>query len=215
MKLVWNIDKAELELAKAFAKNSEISLLKVLKANSFLFYDLYFRKAIQPVFHEVIFGGDLRCDFAWLNDNSLGPEWVLVEVEAPRMRLFNKNLKPSSELNGSIEQIKSWQRYFSENSSEKSRIFGAVAKFRFVLVAGDKQSWSTEHAMKWRKHESEHSSIEIRTSNVFQRPFQYIKDRPSDFWSFNENPVSLPGSKLKQYWEGYGYMDDMRKFFRN
>ena len=67
----------------AFAENSEIKLLKVLSENSFLFYELYDRKAIQPVFKEII--------------------------------------------------------------------FGAVAKFRYLLVAGDRSDWSEENAANWRK----------------------------------------------------------------
>jgi len=52
-------------------------LLIVLKDNSFLFYELYSRKyGLQPVFREISFGAKLRCNFAWLNDNSDGPKWV-------------------------------------------------------------------------------------------------------------------------------------------
>lgn len=75
----------------------------------------------------------LRCDLAWLNDNSDGPEWVLMELEKPKMRIFNANGTPSSELNNAIEQVKTWQRYFNEIPSEKKRIFGAVAKFSFFI----------------------------------------------------------------------------------
>ncbi len=75
---------------------------------------------------EVSFGGKYRSDFVWLNDNSDGPEWVLVEIEKPRIKLFTKKGEPSAELNHAIEQVRSWIRYFNENPSEKSRIFGAV-----------------------------------------------------------------------------------------
>ena len=88
----WNIEETEKKLKMAFQANSELDLLEILKGNSFLFYELYYRKCgVQPNFTEISFGGEYRCDFAWLNDNSDGPEWVLVEVEKPRMRLFNKN----------------------------------------------------------------------------------------------------------------------------
>ena len=90
---VWNVNKAEQQLNKSFDNNSETELLKVLKNNSFLFYELYSRKyGIQPNFKEISFGGKYRCDFAWLNDNSDGPEWVFVEIEKPKMELFAKTL---------------------------------------------------------------------------------------------------------------------------
>lgn len=211
---VWDVNKTEKLLRAAFENNSELELLEVLKTNSFLFHELYERKfAIQPVFHEINFGAKLRADFAWLNDNSDGPEWVLVEVEKPRMKLFSKNHKPSSELSYAIEQVKSWDRYFKEYPSEKKRIFGAVARFRFILVAGDHESWSSEQAIKWRAHHNAESNIEIRSSTVFTTALDMIKSYPANFWSFEENPVSIPFSALEKYWQTYGYMDSWRKIF--
>lgn len=211
---VWDIPKVETDLQAAFDNNSETDLLKVLKDNSFLFFHLYSRKGgIQPVFREISFGAKLRCDYAWLNDNSDGPEWVLMELEKPKMRIFNANGKPTSELNGAIEQVKTWQRYFYENPAEKSRIFGAVAKFRFVLVAGDKKEWENEDAMKWRAYHNTTSAIELRTADVFSRALEDYKKQPDEFWSFEENPVTLGFARLEGYWKAYGYMDLMRKLF--
>lgn len=213
-KTFWKINQVEIELQSAFDSDSEIELLKTLKDNSFLFYHLYSRKGgIQPVFREVSFGTKLRCDFAWLNDNSDGPEWVLMELEKPKMRIFNANGKPTAELNGAIEQVKSWQRYFEENPLEKKRIFGAVARFRYLLVAGDKKEWEKESAMRWRKHHNSTSDIELRTTDVFFRALSDYKERPDDFWSFEENPTTIEYAKLEDYWKNYDYMDLMRKIF--
>jgi hypothetical protein len=211
---IWNIPKTEVDLQTAFDNNSETELLNILKDNSFLFFHLYTRKGgIQPVFREISFGSKYRCDYAWLNDNSDGPEWVLMELEKPKMRIFNANGKPTSELNGAIEQVKTWQRYFHENPAEKKRIFGAVAKFRFVLVAGDKNEWDNEDAMKWRTYHNSTSDIELRTTDVFSRALNDYKKQPAEFWSFEENPVTLTFAGLEEYWKGYGYMDLMRKLY--
>jgi hypothetical protein len=211
---IWNIPKVEADLKIAFANDSEMELLKILKDNSFLFYHLYSRKGgIQPVFREISFGAKMRCDYAWLNDNSDGPEWVLVELEKPKMRIFNATGKPSSELNNAIEQVTSWQRYFHENPSEKKRIFGAVARFRFLLIAGGGEDWKTEDSMKWRNYHNSTSTIELRTTDVFDRALQDFKKNPEEFWSFEENPVTLEFAWLENYWKGYDYMDLMRKLF--
>ncbi|MCZ4696463.1 DUF4263 domain-containing protein [Ancylomarina euxinus] len=210
----WNIEEAEERLNNAYQNNSETELLAVLKENSFLFYELYSRKyGIQPNFKEISFGDKFRCDFAWLNDNSDGPEWVLLEVEKPRMRLFNKNGEPSAELNHAIEQVKSWDRYFQENPNEKSRIFGAVHKFKFILVAGDKSDWQTENAIKWRAHHNRDTRIEIRSSDVFIRPLKIAKEKKDELWSFEENPISLSHSTLQDYWTNYEYMNLWRRVF--
>lgn len=212
--MVWNIDDVESQLKSAFELNSELKLLEVLKGNSFLFYELYSRKyGIQPLFHEVSFGAKLRCDFAWLNDNSDSPEWVLVEVEKPKMKLFNKSGKPSAELNSAIEQVREWDRYFTENPADKKRIFGAVGRFRYILVAGDIQDWKEESAMKWRNHFNTSSSIEIKSSAIFLRSLNILRQHPNEFWSFEDNPISLGFSKLESYWKNYPYMDRMRMIF--
>ena len=213
MPTTWDIARVRAELTTAFEENSEQKLLSVLKDNSFLFYELYSRKyGIQPVFREINFGGELRCDFAWLNDNSDGPEWVLVEVEKPKMKLFTQKNEPTSELNHAIEQVKSWERYFEENPSEKKRIFGAVALFRFILIVGDKESWETNFASKWRIHNNKKTGIEIRTSDVFWRALKVLEQHPEEFWSFAEHPKTMPPSELQKYWSSYDYiMDHWRK----
>lgn len=211
-KLNWDPDKVKEKLDSAFKNNSELELLKLLKSNSFLLYELYSRKfGIQPAFHEINFGGKHRCDFAWLNDNSDGPEWVLVEIEKPNMKLFTKGGVPTKELNHSLEQIRSWQRYFDENPQEKKRIFGAVAKFRYILVAGNISDWDSEQAILWRKHHNSTTNIEIRSSDVFYRAIELLEKSSSMLWSFDEHPITLPHNELEKFWKNYGYMERFRK----
>jgi hypothetical protein len=214
-KLIWEIPSVEKQLKKCFSKNSELDLLKILKDNSFLFFHLYSRRgSVQPIFREVELGSKIRCDFCWLNDNSDGPEWVLLEVEKPRMKIFTKKKKPTAELNAAIEQVRSWERYFSKRPAAKSEIFGAVAKFRYILVAGDKDSWADEDAMNWRSHNNATTEFEIRTSEVFWRAIEDFKKDPKEFWSFKKRPKTLEFKKLEDYWKGYGYMGNMRKIYK-
>lgn len=210
--LPWDIHQTKSSLIDAFNANSEAALLKILKDNSFLFYVLFSRKhGIQPIFHEVSFGNEYRCDFAWLNDNSDGPEWTLVEIEQPKLPLFKKNGDPTHKLFHAIEQLSDWRRYFENNPQEKKRIFGAVGRFRYILVAGSNTEWESENAAKWRADKNKVSDIEIRSSNIFFRAIEAIELNPDEFWSFAENPVSLPPSGLEDYWKNYSYMDSWRK----
>lgn len=209
----WDKEKVATEIESAFENNSEAQLLAILKDNSFLFYELYSRKGgIQPVFREISFGDRLRCDYAWLNDNSDGPEWVLVEIEKPKLKLFRKdNNEPTHQLNHAFEQVKSWKRYFKENPSEKRRIFGAVGRFRFILVAGDKESWAQEIASKWRIDNNGDSDIEIRSSDIFLRALKILEEHPEELWSFAENPTTLSSLDLQKFWKKNSYMDIWRK----
>lgn len=204
--MIFNKSEVEIELLKAFENNSEHELLAVLKKNSYLFYDLYSRKyGVQPNFCEVPFGSLHRCDFCWLNDNSDGPEWVLVEIEKPKVKLFKSNNEPTAEFNHAIEQVKSWERYFLQNPAEKSRIFGAVSRFRFVLVVGEKEAWQGVIPAKWRSHHNQTSSIEIRSMNTFFKSQQIYTENPDNL-SFEQYPESKTSIELDAYCSGYPYI---------
>jgi hypothetical protein len=126
------------------------------------------------------------------------------------MRLFNADGQPGKELNHAIEQVRSWRRYFEENQPEKKRVFGAVSRFRYLLVAGSGEDWSTPHARKWRKDFNLHENIEIRSSDIFIRALEVIEVHRGDFWSFEENPITLNHAQLRPFWEGYEYMNVWR-----
>lgn len=207
----FDLAKVKERLEKARANSSEREILQLLKENSFLFSELFSRHfGIQPVFSEVSFGNNFRCDFCWLNDNSDGPEWVLVEIEKPGARLFNQNNEPSAELNHGIEQVKSWQRYFDFHPAEKRRIFGAVSKFRYILVIGEKSDWERKEASLWRTFENK-NSIEIRSMNIFDRAIEGYEKFPDHYWSFTENPLVLNAKELQTYWGKYPYIMTWRK----
>jgi hypothetical protein len=209
--MCFNLEKVKEELDSAFRNNSEQKLLDVLKQNSFLFYPLYSRHGgIQPNFAEVSFGGKLRCDFCWLNDNSDGPEWVLVEIEEPKLRLFTANVEPTFRLNHAIEQVQSWRRYFDQYPAEKRRIFGAVAKLRYILVAGAREEWERRHAAIWRADFNRTDCIEIRSVQIFYDALDSYIQREDDFWSFKEHPVSLKCNELEAYWSNYDYIQQWR-----
>jgi hypothetical protein len=202
----WDIESVEKELKQAFNKN-EVDLLDVLKKNSFLFYELFFRKyGIQPIFKEVSFGDKYRCDFAWLNDNSDGPEWTLLEVESPTAKLFTSQKKPTQQLNNGIEQVKSWKRYFEKNPEEKRRIFGFVSRFRYILIIGHSVEWETKHAAEWRQEANADNKIEIHSMEVFKRPLEILSKHPEELWSFAENPIAHSFKELEFYCNNSDYL---------
>ena len=210
-KLVWDKEKVRDKLTTVLGGGTEQALLEILRDNSFLFYELYSRKlGIQPAFREVKFGEKLRCDFAWLNDNTDGPEWVLVEIESPQLPLFTKRKKPSAELHHAIDQVTSWKDYFENNPNEKARIFGAVARFRFILVVGDKKSWESPHAHKWRALRNKDSGIEIRSTDVFLRALDVLDKHPEHLGSFEEHPTVRLPSELPEYLESNDYIRAMK-----
>ena len=185
--------------------------MKLLKENSFLFSEIFTKQwGIQPIFSEVSFGDNFRYDYCWLNDNSDGPEWVLVKIEKPNIKLFNQKNEPTAELNHGIEQVKSWKRYFEFYPAEKRRIFGAVNKFRYILIAGEKEGWDTRNASLWRAHENR-NDIEIRSMDIFDRAIERYEKNPDHFWNFEENSKVLNSTKLQIYWEENPYIMHWRE----
>ena len=204
--MVFDKAKTKALLDGAFSNNSERELLSVLKNNSFLFSDIYTRRwGPQPNFAEIPFGRKLRCDFCWLNDNSDGPEWVLVEIEKPKMKLFKLDGDPTAELNHAIEQVRSWGRYFKTNPLEASRIFGAVSRFRFVLVVGDKEAWEGQEAAVWKSHFNSSNDIEIRSMDTFYKSLDRFIEDPNVL-SFEQHPNSLSSTELSGYCNNYAYI---------
>jgi NADP-dependent 3-hydroxy acid dehydrogenase YdfG len=146
-----------------------------------------------------------------LSDNSSGPEWVLVEIEAPKMPLFKTTDKPTVKLYDAIEQLHTWEQYFEENKGEKKRIFGAVAQFRYILVTGTKEAWESEHASRRRIQHGKRLKVEIRSMDTFMKSIKIAENDPGELWSFAQHPVTRSHSELQDYWENYGYMDRWRK----
>lgn len=204
--MIFDIEATKKRFESAVRNNSEQELLAVIKENSFLLSDIYSRQyGVQPNFSEVPFGRNYRCDFCWLNDNSDGPEWVLVEVEKPKVNLFNRKGDPSADLNHAVEQVRSWDRYFATNPIEKNRIFGAVAKFRLVLVVGEGADWDERNASIWKSHFNGSENIEIRSMNTFYKALNRFKQNP-DIPSFEQVPVSRKSTELSQYCNEYEYL---------
>lgn len=119
--------------------------------------------------------------------------------------------EPTQNLNHAIEQVRSWERYFDENPHEKGKIFGAVARFRYILVAGSKEEWQEENHAKWRIHHNKNSNIEIHSSDILLRPLRLFEEHPEEFWSFAEHPYTQAPSQLQLFWKEYDYMDNWRK----
>ncbi len=135
---------------------------------------------------------------------------MLVEIEKPKMKLFTAKKEPIADLNHAIEQVKSWKRYFKNNPNEKRRIFGAVSRFRYIVVAGSIEEWEEKHATLWRVDHNEDSQIEVRSTNVFYKALEMYTNYKDEFWSFEENPKSLNGKDLKTFCSNNSTIIDFR-----
>lgn len=195
------------KLDKAFDDNSELELLRLIKEHPILLSTLYYRRfGSQPVFAEIAFGSEYKCDFLWLNDNSDGPEWTIVEIEKPKMKLFSAKHDPSASLTHAIGQLDNWRRFFERNKDTKSNLFKAVSRFRWILVAGSVKEWKLPYNAQWRADYNRNNKIEIRTSDVFYKSLDLSLQDPTMFEEFERNSPAGNSAKLKEYVEAYEYL---------
>lgn len=200
-------------LNDAFANESEHKLLKVLSDNPFLFYHLFKRHyQVQPIFKEVPLGNNYRCDFVWLNDNSDGPEWTIVEVEKPGIKLFKKDGDRTAAFNHALEQIEHWDYYFNENPSSKREIFGAVKSFRFILVVGTSSQWNENIAARWRYgFNKERHVYEVRSLDVFTHALDSVEQGVFIPSQFTSQKKVAPPKELFQYVRKNEYLNTFRQ----
>jgi hypothetical protein len=66
-------------------------------------------------------GSEFVTDFVIGEKHSAGYEWCAVELESPRVPMFNQNGDPSRYLNHAIRQIQDWRSWLLRNSDYASR----------------------------------------------------------------------------------------------
>ena len=126
---------------------SEQDYQDFLETNSELFYpafELNHGFHLDIVLSKFPLDTALKTDFVYLTKSSAIWWVVLVEIEHPCKRLFNKDLSLSSDLNHAITQIESWRIFCKRNGEQIKRKLAPLlnplgrnsVEFKFVLVVG-------------------------------------------------------------------------------
>lgn len=66
-------------------------------------------------------GSEFVTDFMVGERSSIGFEWLVVELERPRARLFTKTGDPTAQLNHAIRQITDWRAWLQANQNYAAR----------------------------------------------------------------------------------------------
>jgi len=209
----WNGQVVREGLTNAIDSNDTQALKILLQQNSFLFYQLVTRKDFQqPIFYGVPLKNIGIADFVWLNDNSDGPEWVLLKVAEPGMAVMEGRI-PSQSLSRIIDTLTSWDRYFAMHPDTAREIFGAVSRLRLVVVAGTTGVWNKPAALNWRADNNKNGRVEVRSCNVFKKACDLYLEKPDHFWGPKNYPMALAADQLKSYWNTDDYMQQMITLF--
>ncbi|GAA5038367.1 DUF4263 domain-containing protein [Microbacterium fluvii] len=84
-------------------------------------------------------GGELVPDFLILGLNSVGPQWVTVEIEATRHRILNRDGSLSTPTRHAVGQINDWREWLTTNvayAQTELGLFGLTNRAPGLVVIG-------------------------------------------------------------------------------
>lgn len=84
-------------------------------------------------------GSDYVTDFLVLGVNSLGPQWLAVEIEAPRHHLLRADEHLRQAVNHAIGQIEDWREWLTQNVTSaqvEHHLHGITNQIRGLVVIG-------------------------------------------------------------------------------
>jgi hypothetical protein len=104
-------------------------------------------------------GAEHVTDFLVLGFNSLGPQWLAVELEAPRHALLTKDGALRSEVQHAIKQVQDWREWLTQNvayAQGQHGLYGLTNQVQgLVLIGRADVSYEREPARNRVKEESD------------------------------------------------------------
>jgi len=123
-------------------------------------YDLHNGPLHGIVVSKFPFGADYKCDFAFLTRHSMALQFTFVEIEDPRLPIFNKDGSFSQSFNHARQQIADWRVWVEKNIDSLMGVFSPMFEtynarddrkdFRFYLVYGRRREVETDKKRKER-----------------------------------------------------------------
>lgn len=101
-------------------------------------------------------------DFLVLGINSLGPQWLLVEIEAVRHGIVNKDGTLSGPTRHAIKQIQDWGEWLTTNvayAHNELNLHGLTNRAPGLVIIGRGEATMQRQASRARSQESEQISI--------------------------------------------------------
>lgn len=96
-------------------KASESDVHDFLANHSYFFNGILRMYGVSPVYSKVQLGSEYVTDFAFFDTGSFGPEWHLVEIEAPSKRMFTLAGGQTADLTHAIQQVRDWHTWIHDN----------------------------------------------------------------------------------------------------
>jgi len=153
--------------------------------NNFLLYPNA-KRIISEV--EIGIGKVYQADF--LIENSQG-EYILVEIENPKHKLFTKNNDFTKAVNHAIKQVEDWQEWIEDNLPSMQKVFQGISSPQAIVVIGrsieltDKQRNSIR-----RRNINYRGRIKLITyDDLIESAYDYIQEIINNFRMIDEDSM--------------------------
>ena len=117
----------------------------------------------EEVFSEVQIGLGTEYQLDFLVREADG-KYIIVEIENPRHRIFNKDGYFSSAVNHGLSQIEDWQEWIENNLSTVQKRFAEMSSPRGILIIGRSKYFTEEESRRLaRRNINSRGRLEILT----------------------------------------------------
>jgi len=152
------------------SKVREGKIHEFLASHSYFFNGILDLYSHSPLYSKIKLGHDYEVDFAWLNHDSFGAEWRLVEIEGARSMLFTKSGNPSAILTHAIQQIRDWLGWIHDHAEYVRKLMPKIDYPWCYLFLGRRCEITPTNQKKLKRLRYDYSmQVEIHTLDWFAR----------------------------------------------
>jgi hypothetical protein len=158
---------AYLELLDREAPESEVH--DFLANHSYFFNCILRMYGVSPIYSKVRLGSQYEVDFAFFDTGSFGPEWCLVEIEAPSKRMFTLAGDPTADLTHGIQQVRDWHTWIHDNLDYVRKLMPQIEYPLGYVFIGRRSHLTPETMKKLRRLAHDHRmTTRIHTLDWFE-----------------------------------------------
>jgi len=140
-------------------RSSEQNVHDFLATHSYFFNGILRLYGVSPIYSKVKLGAEYEVDFACFDTGSFGPEWYLIEIEAPTKKMFKKSGDPTSDLTHAIQQVRDWHAWIHENLGYARKLMPLI-EYPFGLVfIGRRSHLTNDTKQKLRRLAHDHRML--------------------------------------------------------
>jgi hypothetical protein len=212
-----NSDIAEYE-ALLDSKASENAVHAFLASHSYFFNGFMALLSDSPLYSKIRLGSEYVTDFTWVLLTSFGPEWRLVEIEAPEHRIFRADGDFSAALNHAVQQVRDWVRWCEENISTARSLMPAIQYPMGFVFIGRQSELATQSARdKLRQLNYQNRNyVQVRTLDSLAGAAASVKNLVTDYEDeTREWELPIPMNALSHADLARGLPEEVREALRH